>query len=108
MMVKTTEVQALIKGVGREPHEQDGRPVFNVVLERLMGERGIDTYDDLYTMFTEAGYELDFETFMDDCHAESDLIRGEFVRGMLDVLNLDWEEKLAFAVAILWGREEEE
>ncbi len=55
-------------------------------------------------MFTAAGYELDFDTFYDGCHAYSDLIRDEFVHGMVDVLELEAEEKGAFAWAIMWGR----
>ena len=107
-MVTSTEVHALLKGEGRGPDEQDGRPVFNVVLERLMAERGIESYDDLYAKFTAAGYEMDFETFMEDCYAESDLLRGEFVRGMVDVLELDEGEQMAFAVAVTYGRSPKE
>jgi hypothetical protein len=84
--------------------QEDCPSAFNVVLERLMEERGIETYDDAYEMFTEAGYELDFDTFYDDCNAYSDVIRDEFVRGMMDVLELNEEERLAFAWAIMWGR----
>jgi hypothetical protein len=98
------EVKELLEGRGIEPYEEDHPSVFNIVLERLMEERGIDTYDDLYAMFTEAGYELDFETFYADCEAESGVIRDEFVRGMVDVLELGEDQRTAFGLAIMLGR----
>jgi hypothetical protein len=79
-----------------------------VVLERLGRERSIESYDDLYAKFKAAGYELDFDTFMEDCYAESDLVRDEFVRGITDALELDQGETMAFALAILFGRPPEE
>ena len=70
-----------------------------------MDDRSIETYDDLYAMFTETSYEPVFDTFMADCMGEPDLIRREFVRGVVNVLDLDEEESRAFAWAQLWGRE---
>jgi hypothetical protein len=103
-MVTKTDVDELLQGRGRESYEQNHPSVFNVVLERLMEERSVETYDDLYDMFTDAGYELDFDAFYDYCQGEANLIHEEFVRGMVGVLELDEEEKLAFAWAIMWGQ----
>jgi hypothetical protein len=107
MTVTSTEVQALLAGRNTEPYDQD-QAVFNVVLERLMEERSIETYDDLHAMFTDSRYEMDLELFMDDCYAESEELHPEFVRGVVDVLELGQEEQAAFALAITFGRSPEE
>jgi hypothetical protein len=105
-MVTHTDVKALIEGRGLEPGEEDNPTVFNIVVERLMRDRAIETYDDLYAMFTEAGYEeIDLEEFLEQCDGTSDFIREDFVSGMATVLQLDREEKLAIAWANIWGRE---
>jgi hypothetical protein len=108
-MVTVTEVKELIEGRGLEPGE-DQEPknptVFNIVLERLMTERGIHTYDDLYAMFVDAGYgDWDLETFLEECDGTSGLIREDFLGGVARVLKLDREEMMALAWANIWGRE---
>jgi hypothetical protein len=107
-MVTVTDVQELIEGRGLEPgeaQEPKNPTVLNIVLERLMTERGIHTYDDFFVMFTEGGYELDLETFLDECDGTSGLIREDFLGGVARVLELDEEEMMALAWANIWGRE---
>jgi hypothetical protein len=103
MVVTYTEVTELLEGRGLRPSEEDYPTVFNVVLERLTEERGIETYEDLYDLFTEAGYERDFALFMDACAGTMDTMNVQFVRGVTDVLKLDEEEKAAFCLAHLRG-----
>jgi hypothetical protein len=103
-MVTRTDVQELIQGRGLEPGEEDNPTVLNVVVERFLQERGVETYDDLYEMFTDAGYELDLETFLDQCDGTSGDTHQEFMRGVATVLDLDEEEMKAFAWAAVWGR----
>jgi hypothetical protein len=79
--------------------------VFNIVLERLMQERGVETYDDLFEMFTDAGYdEWDLESFLEECDGTSGPMHEDFPRGVARVLDLDYEEKMALAWANVWGR----
>jgi hypothetical protein len=104
-MVTFTDVKALVQGGGRRPDEDDDQTVFNIVLERFMEERGIETYDDLYSLFTEAGYELDLETFLEECQGTSGLIYEKFVGGVATARELDREEMSALAWANVWGRE---
>ncbi len=108
MVTTVDDVKELLEGRGLRPDEEmsplANPSVFNVVLERLMVDRGVETYDDLYKMFTEAGYELDFDTFYDDCQGDTSEMRDEFVRGLGYVLDLDEEERLAFIWALAWGR----
>jgi hypothetical protein len=104
-MVTVTDVQELMEGHGLEPGEEDNPTVLNIVLERFMQERGLETYDDLYSMVIEAGYDaLDLEGFLDQCDGTVGDIHQDFVRGIADVLDLGSEEKMAFAWANLWGR----
>ena len=101
-MVTYEDVQELLEGRGRGAGEHYEYPVFTVVLERFMEERGIDAYSDLYEKFTEAGYELDYETFIDICDGREGM-HIQFAQGVPHVLGLDKQEKLAFAWANLWG-----
>jgi hypothetical protein len=104
MVVTFDEVKELLEGRGFRPGEEEMAPsIFNVVLERLMQERRVESYDDLYDLFTEAGYDMDFETFLDACDGANDAMSTEFVRGVVDVLELDAEEEKAYAWAHLWG-----
>jgi hypothetical protein len=97
-MVTTADVKGLIEGRGLEPGEEEYPTVLNVVLERFMQERGVESYDDLYTMLTEAGYDaLDLDSFLDQCDGTDGDIHQDFVRGVVDVLDLDYEEMMAFA-----------
>jgi hypothetical protein len=103
-MVTVTDVEELIGGRGLEPGEEDNPTVLNIVLERFLQERGVETYDDLYEMFTDAGYELDLETFLDQCDGTSRDTHEDFMRGVASVLELDHEERIALAWASVWGR----
>jgi hypothetical protein len=104
--VTYTEVQELLEGRGFRSGDEEMAPtVFSVVLERFMQDRDIETFDELHFAFTEAGYELDFETFLEACSGEADAMTIEFVRGVVDVLALDEKELAAFAWAQLWGSE---
>jgi hypothetical protein len=107
-MVTVTDVQELIEGRGLEPGE-DQEPknptVFNIVLERFMQERGVETYDDLYAMFVDAGYgDWDLESFLDECDGTSEFLYEDFVGGVARVLGLDGEERSAFGYAYMWAR----
>jgi hypothetical protein len=106
IVVTITDVAELLEGRGLRPFEEEMEmTVFNVVLERFMEARRIDTYDDLHAMFTEAGYEMDYEMFLDACYGVNDAMTIPFVRGVIDVLELEPEEAKAFAWAHLWGTE---
>jgi hypothetical protein len=105
--VTHTEVQELLESRGfRSSDEEIAPSVFAIVLERFMQDREIETFDELHFALTEAAYELDFETFLDACSGDTDAMTIEFVRGVVDVLDIvDNEELAAFAWAYLWGSE---
>jgi hypothetical protein len=102
-VVTYSEVKELLEGRGFRPGEEENPTVLNIVLERFMHERGVETYDDLNAAFTDAGYQQDLDTFLDACEGTMDSMTIEFVRDVTDVLALDEDEKLALAWGHLWG-----